>query len=543
MISAMSSGSGKTVVTCGLLALLKKRGYHVRSVKCGPDYIDPMFHSRVLGVEGENADLFLMGEKRVREILCGNPDHMYEWVGEAESFGEALVSSDSANEWIEERSYVLAEGAMGFYDGIGGTADNSAWDIADRTDTPVLLIIRSKGQSLSLAAQVRGFLNFRKPSHISGVILTDCSPSLYAHLKPILEHETGLTVFGYLPAMAEAEIPSRHLGLVTADEISDLRKRFEKIAAQMEKTVDVEGLLRLFQRDACEEALSGPAASDFTAGDSGNKCDVPVEDSGNKCNAPAEDSGKKCDAPAECAGNDGAMSEKAAGNVFMPTHECTVSEGVCSCRIAVAHDEAFCFYYAESLRALREAGAEPVFFSPVHDKCLPDDISGLYLGGGYPELYAGELSENREMLAKIREAVKAKMPLIAECGGFLYLQKYLEDESGTVHEMAGAFSGTGRPTGHLVRFGYLYMTALQDSLLFREGEVIPAHEFHHWDTDDNGRDLEAVRARGGQPWQCAYVSESMYAGFPHISLGGEVPLAERFVERMKEFLSSFDRAY
>ncbi len=519
MISAMSSGSGKTVVTCGLFALLKKRGYHVRSVKCGPDYIDPMFHSRVLGVEGENADLFLMGEKRVREILCGNPDHTDERVEEAESFCEVCVSADHTDEWIGEQSYVLAEGAMGFYDGIGGTADNSAWDIADRTDTPVLLVIRSKGQSLSLAAQVRGFLDFRKPSHI-------------------LERETGLTVFGYLPAMAEAEIPSRHLGLVTADEISDLRNRFEKIAAQMEKTVDVEGLLRLFQRDACKEALSEPAASDFTAGDSGNKCDVPVRDSGNKCNAPAEDSGNKCDVPVGCAGNDGASSEKAAGNVFMSTHECTVSEGVCSCRIAVARDEAFCFYYAESLRALREAGAEPVFFSPVHDKCLPDDISGLYLGGGYPELYAGELSENREMLAEIREAVNAKMPLIAECGGFLYLQKYLEDESGTVHEMAGAFSGTGRPTGHLVRFGYLYMTALQDSLLFREGEVIPAHEFHHWDTDDNGRNLEAVRARGGQPWQCAYVSDSMYAGFPHISLGGEVPLAERFVERMKDFSCS-----
>ncbi len=538
MISAMSSGSGKTVVTCGLLALLKKRGYHVRSVKCGPDYIDPMFHSRVLGVEGENADIFLMGEKRVREILCGNPDHTDERVGEEESFCEVCVSADHTDERIGEQSYVLAEGAMGFYDGIGGTADNSAWDIADRTDTPVLLVIRSKGQSLSLAAQVRGFLDFRKPSHISGVILTDCHPSLYAHLRPILEHETGLTVFGYLPSMAEAEIPSRHLGLVTADEISDLRNRFEKIAAQMEKTVDVEGLLMHFRDGTREEDAAEPEASAFTAGDFGNQSDVPVGDSGKKCDAPAKDSGNKCDVPVGCAGKEGAMSDKAAGNGFVPIHASTVSEDVCPCRVAVARDEAFCFYYAESLRALREAGAEPVFFSPVHDKSLPDDISGLYLGGGYPELYAGELSENRKMLAEIREAVNAKMPLIAECGGFLYLQKYLQDESGTVHEMAGAFSGTGRPTGHLVRFGYLYMTALQDTLLFRKGEAIPAHEFHHWDTDDNGRDLEAVKARGGQPWKCAYVSDSMYAGFPHISLGGEMPLAERFVERMKDFSCS-----
>ena len=374
MISAMSSGSGKTVVTCGLFALLKKRGYHVRSVKCGPDYIDPMFHSRVLGVEGENADLFLMGEKRVREILCGNPDDTYERVGEAESFCGVFVSADHTDKWIGEQSFVLAEGAMGFYDGIGGTAYNSAWDIADRTDTPVLLVIRSKGQSLSLAAQVRGFLDFRKPSHISGVVLTDCHPSLYAHLKPILERETGLKVFGYLPAMAEAEIPSRHLGLVTADEISDLRNRFEKIAAQMEKTVDVEGLLMHFRDGIREEDAVEQETPEIPAGDTGNKSDVPVGDSGKKCDTPAKDFGNECDVPVGCAGNDGATSGIAVRNGFTSEHECTVSDGVCRCRVAVARDEAFCFYYAESLRALREAGAEPVFFSPVHDKSLPDDM-------------------------------------------------------------------------------------------------------------------------------------------------------------------------
>ena len=199
-------------------------------------------------------------------------------------------------------------------------------------------------------------------------------------------------------------------------------------------------------------------------------------------------------------------------------------------RIAVARDEAFCFYYTESLDALRAAGAELVFFSPIRDRGLPKDISGLYLGGGYPELYAKELSRNEEMLLEIRRAFAEKMPMIAECGGFLYLQKYLKDESGETYEMAGAFSGTGSPTGHLVRFGYLRLAAEEDSLLFRKGEVIPAHEFHHWDTDDNGADLEAVRARGGQPWRCAHVTEWLYAGFPHISLGGEIPLARRFVE-------------
>ena len=476
MISAMSSGSGKTVVTCGLLALLKKRGFHVRSVKCGPDYIDPMFHSRVLGVSGENADLFLMGERAVRKTFCGSAradaksadlESLID-AEEAKSADlESLIDAQEAKS-ADSETLIVAEGAMGFYDGIGGTTDNSAWDIADRTDTPVILVIKSVGQSISLAAQILGLLNFRKPSHICGLLLSQCSPSLYAHLTPILERETGLPVLGYLPSMPEADIPSRHLGLITADEISDLRNRFDKIGGQMERTVDVERLLGLFGGGADEPAGLG-----------------------------------------------------------LPARKVT---GKPSCRIAVARDEAFCFYYSESLDALREAGAELVFFSPIHDKCLPPHISGLYLGGGYPELYAEELSSNREMLDEIRNAVASQMPLVAECGGFLYLQKYLENSEGKRCEMAGTFAGTCRPTGHLVRFGYILLKSKGDSLLFRKGEVIPAHEFHHWDTDDNGADLEAVRARGGQPWQCAHVTDTMYAGFPHISLGGEMALAERFVE-------------
>ena len=461
----MSSGSGKTVVTCGLLALLKKRGYRVRSVKCGPDYIDPMFHREVLGVPGTNADLFLMGEESVRHILAG------ACAEESDSRSDGtLTGSDSC-------CLTIAEGAMGFYDGIGGSASGSAWDIADRTDTPAILVLRSKGQSISLAAQVMGFLHFRRPSHICGLLLTECSESLYGLLKPILERETGLPVLGYLPIMKAAQIPSRHLGLITADEIEDLKVRFDEIAGQMEKTLDVERILELF----------GGQESPYRSAAHAEELNCRLSDDGSGAD----------------------------------------------CRIAVARDEAFCFYYSNSLEALREAGADPVFFSPIHDKCLPPHISGLYLGGGYPELYAKELSANKNMLADIKRAFDVRMPVIAECGGFLYLQKYLEDEDGEIHEMVGAFSGKGSPTGRLVRFGYLHMTAGKDSMLFRKGEIIPAHEFHHWDTDDNGTDLEAVRARGGQGWQCGYATDFMYAGFPHISLSGEIPFAARFVEAVR----------
>lgn len=548
----MGSGSGKTVVACGLLALMKKRGFAVRCVKCGPDYIDPMFHRRVLGIRGSNADLFLMGEASVRRSLCGAAGHTDSFFGGGSARQSFCESGSCADSLFEESvregedSYVLAEGAMGFYDGIGGTTENSAFDISDRTDTSVVLVIRSRGQSISLAAQVLGFLNFRRPSHICGLLLTECSPSLYDHLCPILERETGLPVLGYLPAMEEAKIPQRHLGLVTAEEISDFRERFGAIAEQMERTVDVERLLGLF-RD-------------------GLLCDANVKKSetvlNDSCVAMSERKEYSDDADLPDVKED--LNARYSDDADLPGMNESMSAGDASfnvsgksscqsfCQIAVAYDEAFCFYYSESLEALREAGAELVFFSPLHDRSLPPGITGLYLGGGYPELYAGQLGENRKMRDEIREAFARKIPTVAECGGFLYLQKVLEGADGLEHQMAGVFSGSARPAGHLVRFGYIYLEADRDSLLFRKGEVVPAHEFHHWDTDDNGSDLAAVRARdviskmsdadacqardvilkriSADSWRCGHVSDHLYAGFPHLALGGAVPLAERFVE-------------
>lgn len=184
------------------------------------------------------------------------------------------------------------------------------------------------------------------------------------------------------------------------------------------------------------------------------------------------------------------------------------------CKIAVARDEAFCFCYADNLDLLRENGAELTFFSPLRDPVLPPETGGLYLPGGYPELYACQLSENRSMRETIRGAVKAGLPTVAECGGFLYLQETLEDDRGGVWPMVGVLPGDGYKTDRLQRFGYKSLAAQADSLLFREGESIPVHEFHYWDCTRPGPVL----------------GETMYAGFPHLHFGGELPLAERFVE-------------
>ena len=197
-------------------------------------------------------------------------------------------------------------------------------------------------------------------------------------------------------------------------------------------------------------------------------------------------------------------------------------------RIAVARDEAFSFLYAETLDALQDAGAELCFFSPVHDTALPANIGGLYLPGGYPELYAGQLSENTAMRAAIRAAVESGLPTVAECGGFLYLGQALEDAEGVLHPMAGVLPGQGVRKGRLVRFGYAQLCAQADSLLLRAGETLPVHEFHHWDSTENGAAFTACKNENTQ-WQCGFANEHLYAGFPHFYWMG-TPLPGRFVQ-------------
>ena len=172
-----------------------------------------------------------------------------------------------------------------------------------------------------------------------------------------------------------------------------------------------------------------------------------------------------------------------------------------------------------------------MFFSPVHDTALPEDICGLYLPGGYPELYARPLSENKTMRDAIRDAVNGGLPTVAECGGFLYLGQTLEDASGTAWPMAGVLPGKGVKVGRLVRFGYADMTAKADSLLFHAGEHLYIHEFHHWDSTDNGSGFSVWKSEKVQ-WKCGFASMSLYAGFPHLYWAG-TPLPHRFVSGAK----------
>ena len=446
LLAAPRSGSGKTTMTCALLMALKRRGCAPCAFKSGPDYIDPMFHRAVLGVESRSLDLFFSAPETVRTLYAKG----------AAGHGAAVC-----------------EGAMGFYDGLGGVSDRaSAWHLADTLGLPVLLVVEPKGQSLTLAAELNGLVNFRTPSHIAGILLNNCTARMHALLAPMLEKETGLPVLGFLPKLPEAVIGSRHLGLYTAAEVENLQQKLALLADAAEEHIDWPRLLALCEKE--------PPA-------------LPVQ------------------------------PETPPARV----------------RIAVAQDEAFCFTYAETLEAFRNAGAEVVFFSPLRDTALPENIGGLYLPGGYPELHARELSENTSLLREIKQKIESGLPTAAECGGFLYLGQSLTDAEGQSWPMAGVLPGEAKDAGRLVRFGYAALSADSDSMLFRAGESFPIHEFHHWDSTANGTALAAKKPVGGAAWRCGFVNEHFYAGFPHLYWAG-TPLPQRFAAAAENYRRDHD---
>ena len=221
MLAAPKSGSGKTLLTCGLLEVLRRRGLNPIACKCGPDYIDPMFHRYVLGIPGRNLDSFFLPPEGVREVLA-----------------------DAVRE--EQAGIAVLEGVMGYYDGLGGTETSaSSWEIAEITDTPAILVLDCKGSSLSAAAMASGFLHFRKKSHIAGVILNRVSSMYYERLAAAVEEASGLPVLGYLPESEEYRMESRHLGLFLPGEIDRLRERIGRLADQMEKSIAVERVLEV----------------------------------------------------------------------------------------------------------------------------------------------------------------------------------------------------------------------------------------------------------------------------------------------------------
>ena len=452
LIGATGSGSGKTTITCALLEILKRQGKKVQAFKCGPDYIDPMFHRTVLGIPSKNLDTFFTGEKMTAEL-----------------FMESVVNVDVS----------VMEGVMGLYDGLGGIRkEGSAYDLATVTDTPVILIIDAHGMGRSILPLIAGFLSYDTNHLIRGIILNRTSGAFFETIRPEIEKSFPVEVLGYFPNQKDILLESRHLGLKRPEEVEKMAEMLAKTADMLEKTVDIDRLFAI-----AEEASELPDDSTLKKGSTDNQ------------KAHLQKNGKR------------------------PV-------------IAVARDEAFCFYYEDNLKALEKAGAEIVFFSPLHDGSVPKEADGLLLLGGYPELYAEELSQNKTMLLDIREKAKLAMPIVAECGGFMYLHQTMEDTEHHVYEMAGVVPGDCFYTGKLVRFGYIELTEKESNFL-PENVSIKGHEFHYFDSTANGDDCVASKPVSGKKYDCVFDKNSCFVGFPHLYYPSAPQFAENFVKIAK----------
>lgn len=467
MIAAPKSGSGKTMITCALLKLLKDSGKNVLSYKCGPDYIDPMFHKKVLGVPSKNLDTFFTDEKTTVQLF------------------------------LDERAdgdFAVLEGVMGLYDGLGGIYEQgSSYHLAKVTQTPIILVVDAKGMGKSVLALIAGFLQYDTHHLIKGVLLNRMSKGYYDIIKPLIEKELSVKVVGYFPEQKDIRLESRHLGLVMPDELADIKEQLDELAGRLKKTIDLDMLLDI-------------AAEADEIGDSVSADIYNVKNIGN------------------CDQNEFSQ-KKAINNV----------------NIAVAMDEAFCFYYEDNLRLLEKCGAKLQYFSPLHDTKLPDNCDALLLGGGYPELYAKELSENLSMRNSIKTAFKTGLPTVAECGGFMYLHTYIHniceedaDAQNYVFGMTGALDSECHFKGKLVRFGYIELEEKHSNFLPTD-EKIRAHEFHYYDSTDNGADCIATKPATGRRYDCVISHDNYWLGFPHLYYPSNPHFAESLVRKAYEY--------
>lgn len=388
VIGAPRSGEGKTTVALGLMSALRGRGLDVQGYKVGPDYLDTGYQRFAAGRPGRNLDLFMMGESAVRDAVAGS-----------------------------KSDFDVIEGVMGLFDGHrDGRTPTSTADIARLLGAPVVLVIDASRLAASAGAMAHGFATFDPTVQVRGVVLNRWNPRRSEAAVEAALGRAGVEVLGYLPAAGDLELPSRHLGLVVADELShEVEVVMERLAAHVEGHIDVDRLLE----------IAGTAA--------------PVGE-----------------------------ATPAAGK----------ASGVPGPRIAVAWDDAFAFYYADNLALLRAHGAELVFFSPLTAAELPV-CDGLYLGGGYPELHAAALSANEGFRVSLAAAISAGLPTYAECGGLLYLCDSLVDLQGEAWPLVGVVPGRAAMHERLQGMGYREARLATDSLLGPAGALVRGHEFHY----------------------------------------------------------------
>ncbi|WP_027409796.1 cobyrinate a,c-diamide synthase [Anoxybacteroides tepidamans] len=424
VIAGTGSGVGKTTVTIGIMAALKKKGYTVQGFKCGPDYIDPTYHTAVTGRPSRNLDSW-MGGKDIVKAIC--------------------------QKGCEGADIAVIEGVMGFFDGKQATSiEGSTAEISILTQSPVLLVVDCSGMARSAAAVVRGFQLLDERVRIVGVIANRVgSEGHFRLVKAAIEQECGIPVIGFLQKHEDLHIPERHLGLVPSIERGELDRFFAQLGERIARTVDLDALLQLAE------------APDLEIGHSFLSVDT--------------------------------------------THHV---------RIAIAKDAAFHFYYQENLELLEAYGAELRFFSPLAGDTVPEDVDGLYIGGGFPEEFAEQLSKQEHVKKSVRQAINNGLPTLAECGGFMFLSEGIETTDGGFYEMVGVIPGKVRMHPKLAALGYREVWG--DNFLLSKELVAKGHEFHYSTftrLDEGNFAYETKGLRGTK--KDGYMKDNLVAGYVH----------------------------
>ncbi len=453
VIAGVHSGVGKTTLSLGLLRALSNRGFLVQPFKVGPDYIDPGLHAQACGVKSHNLDSWMGTAEVVKAVFAKN-----------------AVRADIA----------IIEGVMGLYDGANNNRlAGSTAELALLLKAPVVLVVNVQGMAQSATALIKGYMDYEPQLNLAAVVLNNASEYHQTVLKKQLEEELGIKVLGCLPRQNDIRMPSRHLGLLPAEENSELQMAIAGMAQLVEQYIDVEAVVQMAQ--AAE----------------------PLSASPQDCFSPAR-------------------NEQIASR---------------SIRIGVAQDNAFTFYYQDSLDYLEEMGAQIVSFSPLNDVGLPE-VDGLYMGGGFPEMFLAQLAENHTMLSAIQIARQENMPIYAECGGFLYLSETIRDFAGKVWPAAGIIPAQACLGQSLAGLGYIEARLEQDSILGNKGELLRGHEFHYSTVSGLDENNSAYQLRGGKglPGRLdGYVEGNLLASYVHLHLRSNPAAADKFMKACMKY--------
>ncbi|WP_369168372.1 cobyrinate a,c-diamide synthase [Streptomyces sp. R28] len=505
VIAAPASGSGKTTVATGLMAALTARGLAVSPHKVGPDYIDPGYHTLATGRVGRNLDAYLCGPELIGPL-----------------FLHGARGCDIA----------VVEGVMGMYDGAAGEGElASTAHVAKLLRAPVVLVVDASSQSRSVAALVHGFASWDPEVRVGGVILNKVASDRHEELLREALDAAGVPVMGVLRRVAQVDTPSRHLGLVpVAERRAAAVEAVAAMAAQVDAGCDLEALLGLARGagalscaawDAAEVLASSPPPPLPVPSSRGS---VPSTPLGAAPPDPRFGPERASSSSAGQAGECGPASTSSAPRPQAPDGLKNADRPV---RVAVAGGPAFTFSYAEHAELLAASGAEVVPVDPLRDEQLPDGTRGLVIGGGFPEVYAAELSANEPLRKAVAALAEAGAPVAAECAGLLYLCRELDGQP-----MCGVLDAGARMSERLT-LGYRDAVAVSDSVLAVAGTRMRGHEFHRTVVEPGSGTAPAWGVRAPRPRVEGFVQQGVHASYLHTHWASQPGVAHRFVERCR----------